>query len=125
MAGVFLAIRLLIVAVATVVTVSTNGGDGADIGGELIGRAIVLALQVGLYIYTLKRRLWARLILLILATFSAVVHNYMVTVDETPTLLHFADAGTALALVLALSAPSAREWVDRIRRRGGDAPIGY
>ena len=125
MAGIFLAIRLLIVAVATVVTVSTNGGNGADIGGELIGFAIVLALQVGLYIYTLKRRRWARLILLILATFSAVVHNYMVTVDETPTLLHFADAGTALALVLALSAPSAREWVDRIRRRGGDAPIGY
>ena len=125
MAGIFLAIRLLIIAVATIVTVSTNGVSGVDIGGEFIGFIIVLAVQVGLFIMTLKRRRWARLILLVLATMSAIIRNYVVTVDDSPTLLHFADAGTSLALVLALSAPSAREWVDRIRRRGGDAPIGH
>ncbi|MGQ4494259.1 LssY C-terminal domain-containing protein [Dermabacteraceae bacterium P13095] len=79
----------------------------------LTGSALVLALQILLLLLTLKRFRWARLTLLVITGLSAFTQLTILSATEAIPFTSLLDGGTSVLVVLAMSAPSVRQWVNR------------
>lgn len=91
-----------------------TGLEGADFFSGLI----LLSIETTLYVLTLRRLKWARLLLLTIATMKAVTALGFLWTAPDYDYWHLLRTGLAVLVVLALTAPAVREWVDHVRRRG-------
>ncbi len=75
-------------------------------------------LNLLLYILTLKKFKWSRLIFLIIVSISCTIEivNLFINFDSDFTTL--LSSGISIAIVLILSSPDIRQWVYTIERRG-------
>ena len=98
----------------------------STMGLELIMLGVGLAILIALYILTVRRHRWARLFFLVVASMTALTGLLDATADHSNlTVFQLTNTGLSILIVLALSSPAVREWVDTIRRRGGDMPVGH
>jgi hypothetical protein len=132
-AGVLLLVGVIasgFASVGAIRSVAEAGADwhGANWGDVTLGvlatvvRGLVIAGGVVLWLMTLARRRWARLIML--TAFSALAVITLVAVSTAPVHATFgalSAAGFSVGIVLAFSADSARVWV---ADDGSDEPAG-
>ena len=105
-----------------------------DLTSQFMADISIAVGLVVLYILTLNRMRWSRLLLLIVTTVTTVWELWGLTVVDSAGLLRYTDVALSLLVVLSLSAPSVRDWVYSLRRRGGpislrgqegeDTPVG-
>ncbi len=107
-----------------------SGPDGRNhekytlaVGSTILTLAMIVVVWA-LFILAVNRYRWGRLGFLILATIAAVVRLLLWSTGEFTSLPDIIGTGVSVLLVLAFSAPSVRDWVFTVRRRGGNAPIG-
>ncbi|OKL49596.1 hypothetical protein BSR29_01160 [Boudabousia liubingyangii] len=90
-----------------------------NIGIIIAGAAVLVELV--LYLLTVRRHQWARLILLALAALSALNDLLALATYDARDFGHFLTAALSLLIVLALTAPEVRAWVNPTKRaRSGD-----
>ncbi|MBV7363939.1 LssY C-terminal domain-containing protein [Actinomycetaceae bacterium TAE3-ERU4] len=93
---------------------------------EYIVETVINCITILLYVLTVKKHRWARISLLSILSLASIAHLILLNFGSQITFFDFLSTGTSILMVLALTAPSVREWVDgNIRRRSGGAPIGY
>ncbi len=109
---------VLLIAVALLGFVHDDPEVGAALSGAL-GAIIATLIQGGLYVLTVRRKRWARLIFLIIASVGALGEMWRLTMADHPSIFAYLSVGLSVLVVLALSAPAVRAWVFALRRRSG------
>ena len=112
--GLFFVIEALLVLIMQIQVWADPAGllsSSPEEYAKLWGLTILLLLELALYIFTLRHSKWARLALLILISIGAIARMYAVSSFGDVAFVDLMDAGTSLLLVLAMSAPSVRQWV--------------
>lgn len=121
--GAIIAVKVfLALAVFALMLLAANGSD-FDEESLLVGFSamfVVLTLvELLLLVLTVRKRRWARLALLFLATASGVSALLMLTAADSFSYVDTIEAALELLVVLSLSATSVREWVFAVKRRSG------
>ncbi|WP_229718446.1 LssY C-terminal domain-containing protein [Corynebacterium pelargi] len=109
---------VLLIAVALLGFVHDDPEVGAALSGAL-GAIIATLIQGGLYVLTVRRKRWARLVFLIIASVGALGEMWRLTMADHPSIFAYLSVGLSVLVVLALSAPAVRAWVFALRRRSG------
>ncbi|USR78820.1 LssY C-terminal domain-containing protein [Arcanobacterium pinnipediorum] len=83
-----------------------------------ISAIIVVVMCFVLLVLTIRQYRWPRLVFLIIASLAATGEMILLWGNQTTNYPLYIEAGMSVLLVLVFSAPSVREWVYSIRRRG-------
>ncbi|KRN88820.1 hypothetical protein IV53_GL000790 [Ligilactobacillus ceti DSM 22408] len=120
--GTFMIIKLVLVVLSffSFVYLINDQLSMSEIEGviTLFGMLIGSIVNLVLYILTLKKFKWSRLIFLIIASISATLGIINTYTDHSSLLYNLVYTGVSIAVVIILSSPDIRQWVYTIQRRG-------
>lgn len=126
--GIFLLVQVVLALLALTGSLLPHESQGAanraeDIMVAVVSLIITVFLGI-LFLLAVKRSKWARLGFLMVVSLAAAGQLLLLSSGESSGLVELANAGILVLLVLSFSAPSVREWVFSLRRRGGNRPVG-
>ncbi len=119
--GAFVMLKVLISA-AGLVLILVNGYTETpqDIANLVILSGFLLGglINLLLYVLTLKKFKWSRLIFLIIAALSCTMEIITLFMNVDADIYKLIHAGISISIVLILSSPDIRQWVYTIQKRG-------
>lgn len=124
--GIFLwfYLALAVVSLFTIDVWDSQNGFVSQRALFTFGEIIFILIFMLLLHLTVRKYRWPRLIFLILTALAGTSELLVLSSHlDSPTNTYL-EAALSVLLVLAFSAPSVREWVYTLKRRGGNTPIG-
>lgn len=114
-----------ILAMATVTAWTTTAGGLTDQASSAVGQTVGVVVLIALFLLTLRRRRWPRLVFLLLAAVAATAGLAVISTGADTGAASYLGTGVSLLLVLVFSSPAVRQWVFTLRRRGAGSPMGH